>query len=322
MGARSVIRLKDIASKTGFSTNTVSLALRESPRIPEETRATIKKAALELNYLPNQIAKSLVSRQTMTIGLVLTDILNPTLTKTAQALELALSDRGYSTLFATSNNNLDEEIDVMNVFRSRQVDGMLVYPTGRRKIEHIRELRDAGYPVVLLVADPDAGVDGVSVDDRRGAYKATRHLLELGHRRIGFLDAASPLGNQEKREGYLMALREFNAEYDPQLVADPIGHRATQGHDLARDLALGVLKHCHNAGLRVPDDMAIIGYDNIEFAEMATTPLSTINYAADEVSRLAVARLMTLIGAERMPEPRVTLIDPELVVRESTVRSS
>jgi LacI family transcriptional regulator, galactose operon repressor len=332
---RSIVRLKDIADKTGFSTNTVSLALRESPRIPPETRDFIRAAALELNYLPNQIAKSLVSRQTMTIGLVLTDILNPTLTKTAQALELALSEQGYSTLFATSNNNLDEEIEVVNMFRSRQVDGMLVYPTHHRQIDHIRTLRDANYPVVLLVADPDAGVDAVSVDDRRGAYKATRHLLERGHRRIGFLDAASALGNKEKREGYMMALREFSAEYDPQLVVDPAGRGATPGHDATRrllglpnpptaifasndSLALGVLKYCHSAGFSVPSDIAIIGYDNIEFAEMATTPLSSVNYAAGELSQLAVDRLLTLIRADRLPEPEVTLIDPELVIRQST----
>ena len=108
--ARSIVRLKDIADKTGFSTNTVSLALRHSPRIPQQTREIIQRAAAELNYLPNHIAKSLVSRETKTIGLVITDINNPALTHTAQAIELALAERGYGTLFATSNNTISEEI--------------------------------------------------------------------------------------------------------------------------------------------------------------------------------------------------------------------
>ncbi|WDQ99970.1 LacI family DNA-binding transcriptional regulator [Devosia sp. J2-20] len=106
---KGTVRLKDIADRTGFSTNTVSLALRDSPRIPAETRELIRQAAASLNYLPNFIAKSLVSRETKTIGLVLTDITNPTLTHTAQAIELALAERGYATLFATSNNKLSEE---------------------------------------------------------------------------------------------------------------------------------------------------------------------------------------------------------------------
>src|SRR6478735_10568976 len=139
--ARSIVRLKDIADKTGFSTNTVSLALRQSPRIPQQTRDIIQRAASELNYLPNQIAKSLVSRETKTIGLVLTDITNPTLTHTAQAIEKALAERGYGTLFATSNNTLSEEIRAIEMVRARQVDGILIYPTGHRQLDHLRSLR-------------------------------------------------------------------------------------------------------------------------------------------------------------------------------------
>src|SRR5690606_16972859 len=156
---RSIVRLKVIADKTGFSTNTVSLALRESPRIPEQTRVVIRQAAAELNYLPNQIAKSLVSRETKTIGLVLTDITNPVLTRVAQTIELALAERGYGTLFATSNNTLSEEISAIELFRARQVDGMLIYPTSHRRLDHLRPLRRANHPIVLLVGDPDAGID-------------------------------------------------------------------------------------------------------------------------------------------------------------------
>src|SRR6218665_2908745 len=106
---KSTVRLKDIADRTGFSVNTVSLALRQSPRIPQETSLLIREAAEALNYLPHHVAKSLVSRETKTVGLVLTDITNPTLTHAAQAIELALAERGYATLFATSNNNLTEQ---------------------------------------------------------------------------------------------------------------------------------------------------------------------------------------------------------------------
>jgi LacI family transcriptional regulator len=333
---RSIVRLKDIADKTGFSTNTVSLALRHSPRIPQQTRDIIQRAAAELNYLPNQIAKSLVSRETKTIGLVLTDINNPTLTRVAQAIEIALSERGYGTLFATSNNTLSEEIRAIELFRARQVDGMLIYPTSHRKLDHIRPLRRANYPVVLLVGDPDAGIDAVCMDERRGAYKAARHLIDVGHRKIGIIDSANPLGNLEKLQGYQQALLEAGIDFDDDFSVDPHGHTAEKGYwamdtlmtgskrptavFAANDsLAIGALRWCQSHNLRVPDDIAIVGFDNIEFAEYAGVPLSSVNYAVEVVTRMAVDRLMRLISAgDNLPEPRVTQIDPDLVIREST----
>lgn len=333
---KAIVRLRDIADRTGFSTNTVSLALRQSERIPLETRNKIQSAALELGYVPNHVAKSLVSRETRTIGLVLTDILNPTLTHTAQAVEMALAERGYGTLFATSNNTLEEEIKVVDMFRSRQVDGILIYPAKHRSLDHLRPLRRANFPLVLLIADPDAGIDGVSVDDRSGGFQATRYLIGRGHRRIGFLDASHPNGNDEKLEGYQQALIESGIEFDPDLVIATNGHYARQGYfalDILMNgskrptavftdndsLALGALRWCHKHKVRIPEDLAVMGYDNIAFTEFGEPPLSTVNYDVDAVSRMAVDRLMRLISAgEQLPEPRITLIDPELIVREST----
>ena len=137
MGSSHTPRLKDIADRTGFSTNTVSLALRESPRIPQETRDVIRRAAEALNYQPNHIARSLVSRETKTIGLIVTDITSPTLTLTAQHVELALAERGYGTLFATSNHSLSEEKRLLEMFRSRRVDGILAYPAVHSELEHL-----------------------------------------------------------------------------------------------------------------------------------------------------------------------------------------
>lgn len=335
--AKAIVRLKDIADKTGFSTNTVSLALRHSPRIPVQTRELIQRAAAELNYLPNYVAKSLVSRETKIIGLVLTDMTNPALTQTAQSIEIALAERGYGTLFATSTNTLSEEIRTIELFRSRQVDGMLIYPTSPKQIEHIRPLRRANYPVVLLIPDPDGMIDSVAVDDRRGAYKATRHLIETDHRRIGLIDGTNPMGNRLKREGFLEALAEAGIAFDARLTADPYGDSTSRGFDaMARlmsgtperptavfaandSLAIGALSWCQRHALGVPGDVAIIGFDNIQYSAFAAVPLSTINYEVQMVTSKAVERLMQLIGAgDRLPDPQATLIDPELVIRQST----
>lgn len=331
----STARLKDIADRTGFSANTVSLALRGSPRIPEETRAVIKRVAQELNYQPNHVARSLVSRETKTIGLILTDIMNATLTRTAQQVELALAERGYGTLFATSNHLLGEEKRLIEMFRSRRVDGMLVYPAVHHELAHLKDLRRT-FPVVLLIAGPDAGIDAVSVDDRAGTRRAVRHLIDLGHKRIGFLDPNPSHVNSEKLEGYQRALADAGLAFDPALIVSSNGHYATHGYYALDNLmsvrkpptavfchndslALGALRWCHKHGRRVPEDVSIMGYDNIEFTEFAQPPLTTMNYAVDQVSRMAVDRLMRLIEArDQPPEPRVTLIEPDLVVRAST----
>jgi LacI family transcriptional regulator len=333
---KAIVRLKDIAEKTGFSTNTVSLALRGSPRIPEVTRQRISETAAALNYLPNQIAKSLVSRETQTIGLVLTDLTNPVLTRAAQAVEVQLAARGYGTLFASSNNNLEEEKRVIAMFRSRQVDGMLIYPTRHHQLDHILPLRRANYPIVLLAGDGETGIDTVGIDDTLGARKAVRHLLDRGHRRIGVLDHGPALGNLEKQAGYLAALAEAGLPVDPALIIDPEGLNAPAGLAgmqrlmsidprptavfAANDsLAIGALRWCQINHLRVPQDVAIIGFDNIDFTSFAGTPLSTVNYAIDSLSDLAVDRLMRLIAAGSILPPAIdTRIEPELIVREST----
>jgi LacI family transcriptional regulator len=238
-------------------------------------------------------------------------------------------------LFATSNNTLSEEIRAIEMVRARQVDGILIYPTGHRQLDHLRALRRAHYPIVLLVGDPDAGLDAVCMDERRGAFKATRHLIDIGHRKITIIDGPNPY-NQEKREGYQQAMREAGLEYDSEYWAGPKDYSAEKGYwamdalmrsgrrptavFAANDsLAVGVLRWCFKHKVRVPDDLAIVGMDNIELAEYATVPLSSVSYAVETVTHMAVDRLMRLIAAgDQLPEPRITQIDPDLVIREST----
>ncbi len=333
---RKTVKLKDIAEETGFSTNTVSLALRESPRIPVKTRDIIKKAARKLNYTPNHIAKSLVSRKSMTVGLVVTDILNPTLTRVAQRVTDALAELGYSTLFATSNNTRRREDEVIASFRGRQVDGILIYPSEHQNTKHVRELREGGFPVVSMVADPEKSVDTASVNDFVGARKLMQHLTECGHKDIAFLDAASHLGNTEKLDGGKAALKSASVPFREDMHVDVKGTGVEAGYNAIKtlweqgkrptavlatndSLALGVLRFCDESGLKVPQDMAIAGFDNIEFAQMASVPITTVAYPVERVATNAVRHLVALIDAEGpLPPPTETLFEPELIVRQST----
>ena len=334
--ARQPARLKDIAAATGFSANTVSLALRGSERIPAETRERILAAARKLNYLPNQVAQSLVSRETKTVGLILTSIVNPILTQTARAIERALAVRGYSLMLSATENDIAKEIEALKVFRSRQVDGMLIYAANHQMLDHIRPLGKAGYPIVLLVDDPARQLDVVAVDDRRGAEIATDHLVALGHQRIVFLDAGHPLGNVEKLEGYRRSLATGGISFDQRLVIDPHGHSAMEGYQaftallaeakplptavLASNdlLAFGALRACRDHGVTVPGDLALVGFDDIEASDYAPVPLTTVHYAADELSEAAVERLLQLINApDRLPPAKQLFLEPKLVVRDS-----
>ena len=329
-------RLRDIAEKTGFSANTVSLALRDSPRIPEATRLLIRKVADDLNYTPNRIAQSLVSQRTMMVGLVLTDTRNPILTQVAQEVSGILAEHGYATLFATSANDPMRERDVIATLRERQVDGMLVYPTEHDAVDHLYRLRDNGFPLVSLAPDGERRLDTVSSDDELGGLKATRHLLSLGRRKIALLDAATPLGNTEKLDGYLRGLAEAGIDLPKDWQVGVSDHGVKHGIDamdeLARrgvkpdavlatndSLALGVEIWCQKHGLRLPDDLALVGFDNIEFARLTAVPVTTVAYPVEQIVRAAVTRLEALMASDTpLPAPVQTAFEPELIVRASS----
>ena len=328
--------LKDIAERTGLSVNTVSLALRGCPRIPADTRERVRSAADALDYTPNHMAQALVSRQTKTVGLLLTDITSPLLTQVARSVEQELKALGYVTLLAASNGDPEEEDNALATFRARQVDGMLVYPHDHSRLDHLQRLRLGGMPMVLLAGERVSDVDVVRLDEQAGALRATHHLVDQGHGRIGLIDGAHLHGNPAKADGYTAALRLAGITPLPELVIDPEGHSVGHGHAAfarlmalsepptavltANDcLALGGLRWCQENGVAVPRDLAIIGFDNIEYAAYAATPLSSVDYPAGDLARQAVARLMTLIQSREVASPpELVRIQPDLVLRQST----
>lgn len=332
-------RLKDIAEQTGFSTNTVSLALHHSPLVAEETSTAIWAVAKQLKYRPNQLARSLVSQQSKTIGLILTNIQNPILTRAAEAIQQVLLGHRYATLFATSNHSVEQEKIAIETFLGRQVDGMLIYPTYHGEISHIVEAQEHGTPVVLLSGGRSAAIDAVTIDSRVGAQRATEHLISLGHRRIGIIDNAPGLGNFEKQDGYTDALKAHGIPFDRELAVDAMRTGPGQGYAAAgvlmglsnrptailaaNDLlAIGAIHRFEEMGIKVPDDISVVGFDNIDLAAHARPPLTTVSYDADLLAGRAVERLLHLIDAEdEATEPhQVDFVAPELIIRDSTAK--
>lgn len=330
------MRLRDIADATGFSMNTVSLALRNSPRIGDLSREVIRKEAAKQNYFPNRIARSLAGNASNTVGLIMTDIMNPTLTLAARTIERRLSAAGYAMMFAASDGHLENEKKALQWFQSYQVDGILIYPNDHSDVAHVKAVEASGIPVILLATIPDCGLDYVTVDDRIGVRRAIEHLLSRGHRRIAVINGARGTGSTEKLLGANDAVTEAGLPKGTLSLVHPQINAASAGYAAAEKvrqrhpdvtamfastdlLAIGALRWCQEKGISVPNEMAVMGYDGTEAAEYCTPPLSTVHYASDEVSSIAVDRMIELINSGVARNTGFAKrIEPELVVRSTT----
>lgn len=336
------VRLKDIAERTGFSINTVSVALRGGEKVPRTTRKVILAAAEELNYLPNALARSLARKRSRTIGLILSNLLNPTLTLCAQMIERQLEQHGYRMMLVSSEGNLEREKLAIDSLREHQVEGILMYPANQLQLEHVASLRSAGFPIVTLSGGSNDRIDLVSIDDRAGTFKLASHLLELGHRRIGFIDVSHSFGNLRKLAGFRQAFEAAGVPFHPELVLSPndrntpaCGYRSagyffesgapkvTAIVTSSDPIAIGVMRWCRENAISVPGSISIAGFDDIETGGYLDVPLTTVGYSTHAVSQHAVTRMMSLLEANGdLGSPVSIQIEPNLVVRDSTARVS
>ena len=327
--------LADIAAKTGYGTNTVSLALRGSTRISQAARDKILKAAEALDYVPNNSAKSLVLKRSNTVGMLVEYLTNPQPTAVATALQREMSDHGYSVLFASSSTP-QQETAAIEMFRRHMVDGLLIYPVDHTKLSHLRRLRERNFPVVMLVGARDTGLDAVGVDEFQASYDATTHLIALGHKSIGALGSIKdkPL----KIEGFRHAHQVHGIPLDERQIFEPVGFSMAAGFDgmgalTGRNLgltalfassdmfALGAMRWAQVNGVSVPEQLSIVGYDNIEFGEFSHTTLTSVRNDGTTLAKAAVERLIALMETDApLPPPTLTLLPGELVIRESSSR--
>lgn len=294
----------------------------------------ILKKAEALNYFPNHIARSLSSKSTRTVGLILTDILNPTQTLAARTIEEELNASGYGTMFVNSDGDVEMEKRALRQLQSYQVDGLVIYPAKRSKIAHVEAVAGGGTPILSLVQLPGSALDIVTIDDSIGGYAAAHHLVSRGHRRIAIIDGGQAVGNLDKQEGAVRACFEAGLAQEDVSIHEPDGNSATLGYaTMAKimgaatpptavfastdSLAIGAMHWCREHGIAIPEDMAIVGYDNTDGAPFTCPPLTTVNYAADEISRIGVRKLLERI-ADPDIGPSTRLIQPELIVRGSS----
>jgi DNA-binding LacI/PurR family transcriptional regulator len=329
--------IKDIARLAGVSHCTVSRALHHSPLINAKTAERIREIARRSGYVPNAVARSLVSRSTRTVGVVVTTIADPFIGEVVEGIESTANANGYSVILANSQADPELEIKVVDSFSQRRVDGILV-TASRVGALHSKHLAGTNVPIVLInnQGRNNRGGDfaySVGIDNVAASREIMTHLIKLGHRRIAYIgDRMGYHSDTERLSGYRAMLKAVRVKLDSDLVIRGDG-RPEQGAEATELLlrlpdppsaifcyndmtALGALRAAAAHGLRVPYDLSIAGFDDLFVASYSSPPLTTIRQPKQEMGRQAMSILLQLLAGED-PESRI-LLPGELVVRAST----
>jgi DNA-binding LacI/PurR family transcriptional regulator len=326
--------IKDIARAARVSYSTVSRALRNSELVNPETRARVARWAEKLDYSANSIARGLVTRQTRTVGLVVTTIADPFLGEVVDGIENVALDQGYSLLLSNGHSEPERELAIIRQLQERRVDGIVVIATRMARL-HMERLQRLQVPIVLInnlnPLEANHQICSVSIDNASSSRAAVEHLLSLGHRRIGFIsDEVGDQSNRDRRSGYVAALEAAGLEPDADSIAQADGTAAGGARAAERLVAggarftalfcyndmtaVGAMKTLRHAGLEIPRDVSIVGFDDIQLSSYLD--LTTVRQPKFEMGRRAMEMMLKLIGGGAVVSSLT--LPGELVVRGST----
>jgi DNA-binding LacI/PurR family transcriptional regulator len=328
-----VATVKDVADLAGVSTATVSRVLNNHPQVADETRARVLSAVEQLGYQPSRVARRLRVKSTQILGLIISDIANPFFPSVVRGIEDVAYANQYTLLLCNSDEDPDKESLYIDIMRSESVAGVIISPVAETD-NYSRVLLQSGVPVVAMDRRMlDLEVDTVIVRNVEGAYQAVSHLLKLGHHRIGFIGGPPrTTSGRERREGYGKALIEHGIESDQALIK--IGDfKQAGGYRMTCELlemnepptaiftvnnltTLGALNAIHERGLRIPQDVAIIGFDDMPWAPSLDPPLTAVSQPTYELGCTAANLLLKRI-ADKGREITEVNLDPRLIIRDS-----
>lgn len=330
------VSIKDIARAANVSHPTVSRALSNSPLVKGETAERIRRIATDLGYRPSAIARSLVTKKTKTIGVVVTTIADPFIADVISGVEETANDHGYSVFLANSNANPDREVKVVHSFHERRVDGILV-TASRVGALYIPLLSQLKVPIVLInnqhPDEPDEFIYSVMIDNIKASKQVMEHLIGLGHRRIAYIgDQSGFQSDTERFAGYRQGLDFAGYPSLLELIVHgdgkPEGGRRAMEKLLAlpkpptavfcyNDMsALGALRAIHQHGLKVPDDISIVGFDDLAIASYTSPLLTTVGQPKQQMGRMAMETMLKILsGVDAKTNIKV---EGKLLIREST----
>lgn len=332
------LTIKDIARMAEVSTATVSMILNNKDcNISAVTREKVLRIVKENNYIPNTMARSLVTRQTKTIGLVIPDIANPFFPELARGAEDKASEAGYSIIYCNTDDDPEKEEKYINMLSEKMVDG-IVFTHSAKRTGGMSPIDRGNIPVVLIDRDfESSNVKGkVLVDNLQGAYKGVKHLIDRGYKKIAFITGAlTSTTAKDRLAGYKKAMAESGIEYDSsyvragqyksewglkaaeQLVGEGVDFDAVFcGNDL---IAISVIKFLKSKGRSIPEDTGVLGFDDIYMASVVEPGLTTVKQPNYEMGYKAVEMLIGILekSAEEV-EQKTIVLDTELIIRKST----
>ncbi|MCD1260438.1 LacI family DNA-binding transcriptional regulator [Paenibacillus athensensis] len=329
------IRIADVAQKAGVSQATVSRVLNGSDTVTARTRSKVMKVIHELDYQPNAAAKNLRSQKTMTIGVIVPDVNNAYYAEVIKGIANVAYARKYKIIICDTENNKDKEFEFVNLLMNRTIDG-LVMVTPNLLEDEIKQVAAKGYSLAVIGKDiQHERIPCAFTNNVKFSIEVIRHLVERGHRDIVFLSGyADAVDSMERLEGYMKGLKEHELPFRPEYVED--GNFSEEGgYDAIKrlmdsglpftavyaandEMALGVYKACKERGVRIPEDLAVVGVDNNRIGSYILPGLSTVDQPKYEMGAVIVEKLIDLMNTEDGPGQRIFEIPSQLIIRGSS----
>lgn len=329
------VTIKDIAREANVSVTTVSRVLNKKPDVSDDTKKEILKIIDELGYKPNGIARGLVLNKTYTIGLVVPDISNPYFPQVAKGVEKKAKELGYSVIFCDTDNDKEEEKKAIELLKNRRVDGIVLSLSMINKSE-LNKLQQENFPVVQIDREvPGLNYPTVIIDNNESAFKATKYLIQLGHTQIAHItgDLDTKTG-QDRLVGFKRALKKFNIYQKEKWILEG-DYSKESGFNLMKQLleskerptavfaandlmALGAYEAIFNYDLEIPEDISIIGHDDIDVASIIRPELTTMAQPKYKLGQEAARTLIEEIENNKVENKRRILLKSQLIIRNST----
>ena len=334
------INIKDVARKAGVSTATVSRVLGDFHGVRDKTKKKVLKAVAELNYEINAVARHLRQKKTKTIGIIVENVLSKFCSAIAKSVEDTNNKFGYNTILCNADENPEKELNYLKILKSNRVDGIILTPTGKNS-KYVQHLINSGTKVVLL----DRLIEGVDcdailVDNANGAYKAVKHLIDQGYRKIGIVSGIlDRTTGAERLKGYLQAIEEAGIAKEDSLIK--IGNfKKESGRKLTKelleqsnkpkaifttniDMSMGALLAIKEKGLTIPDDIGIVCFDDSDWALILEPSITVIRQPVYQLGSTAAELLIKKIEDEEKNldyQPTVVTLNTELIIRNSTIK--
>jgi LacI family transcriptional regulator, galactose operon repressor len=332
---RATVTIRDVAQRAGVSPMTVSRVINESTRVSPETRSRVERAISELGYVPSRLARGLSAQRTGTVAVIVPDVANPFFTLLVRGAEEVARRAGYRAILCDTRADLAVEREVIEEMIAHRVEGIAIAPVSDRSRDQLRRLVKFGIPFVLVDRTvPGIDADAVLGDSGDGAERLVQHLIALGHRRIGLIVESDEVSTaRDRRRGYEAAHRAAGLVLDPALVVetsvDPDGgfdgmrrlleleERPTAVFTVNNLVALGSIEAVRAAGLDVPEDVALVCFDDIEYASRLYPFLTVMEQPAETFGTLGAQLLLERIQRRAPERARVVVLPAEFVVRRS-----